>query len=233
MPTLTIMQPYFFPYIGYFQLMHAADEFVVYDRIEYSKGWINRNRILLNGQADYVSLPLKKDSDYLDIADRRLSDTWPSEQRKMLGRLEGSYRKAPHFQEVFPLLQRTFQYEHPGLFEFLLNALMEVRSYLDISTPMVISSSVEIDSTLRSEQRVMAICKARKADRYLNPIGGVTLYNKEEFARNGITLEFLKANEITYTQFDKPFVPSLSIIDVMMFNPPDRIRGFLSEFTLQ
>src|SRR4030042_5533275 len=95
---IAIMQPYFLPYIGYFQLMNAVDEFVIYDNIEFSKkGWINRNRILVNGKDSYITIPLKKDSDYLDVRDRYLAETWSSEKIKMLKRIIGSYRKAPRF----------------------------------------------------------------------------------------------------------------------------------------
>src|SRR5689334_1147970 len=102
------MQPYFFPYIGYFQLMNAVDEFVVYDNIEYTKkGWINRNRILEDGTDSYITIPLKKDSDYLDVRDRRLAESWPTEKRKMLNRIIQSYRKAPYFNSVYPMIEKT------------------------------------------------------------------------------------------------------------------------------
>ena len=82
---LAIMQPYFFPYIGYFQLIKSVDEFVIYDNIQYTKkGWINRNRILVNGTDYLISLPLKKDSDYLNVVDRQLAESWEKDRTKLL-----------------------------------------------------------------------------------------------------------------------------------------------------
>ena len=121
---IAIMQPYLFPYIGYFQLMNAVDEFIVYDNIQFTKkGWINRNRILVNGSDAYITLPLKKDSDYLDIKDRYLSDDWKAESKKMINRITESYRKAPFFESVFPLIEKSLLFEDKQLFNFIFNSL--------------------------------------------------------------------------------------------------------------
>ncbi len=226
---LVIMQPYFFPYIGYFQLMEAADEFVIYDNIQFSKkGWINRNRILVNGTDAYITLPLKKDSDFLDVKDRYLSDDWPQERKKMLNRLTESYRKAPFFNLVFPIIEEALLYENRNLFDFILHSLQVTRRYLGITTPLIVSSNITIDHGLKAEQKVMALCRARQADVYINPIGGVDLYSKPDFEQAGIELKFLKADNIHYPQFKNEFIPYLSIIDVMMFNSRDDIRQHLS-----
>lgn len=226
---LVIMQPYFFPYIGYFQLMEAADEFVIYDNIQFSKkGWINRNRILVNGTDAYITLPLKKDSDFLDVKDRYLADDWPQERKKMLNRIAESYRKAPFFNQVFPVIEEALLYENRNLFDFILHSLQVTRRYLCITTPLVVSSSINIDHALKAEQKVMALCRARQADVYINPIGGVDLYSKLDFEQAGIELKFLKADNIHYPQFKNEFIPYLSIIDVMMFNSRDDIRQHLS-----
>ncbi|MEK7954052.1 WbqC family protein [Luteolibacter soli] len=231
---LAIMQPYFFPYIGYFQLMHAVDEFIVYDNIQFTKkGWINRNRILVNGADSYIGIPLKKDSDYLNVVDRYLADVWPEEQKSLLNRLTGSYRKAPHFESVFPLIKEIIQSEERNLFGFLLSSLVKVKNHIGITTPLIVSSSLAIDHALRSEEKVMALCKARNAQVYMNPIGGVELYSKESFRGDGIELQFLKADNIQYPQFSNEFVPFLSIIDVLMFNSQERVRDFLNQYTLQ
>lgn len=229
------MQPYLFPYIGYFQLISAVDEFVVYDNIQFSKkGWINRNRILVNGIDAYITLPLKKDSDYLDIKDRYLSEEWPIERKKLLNRITESYRKAPQFTTVFPVIEKVILAEEKNLFQFILNSLNIINEYLGIKTPLVISSAISIDHHLKAAKKVMALCKARHADTYINPIGGVELYNKEEFKNEGINLQFLKANNITYPQLKNEFVPFLSIIDVMMFNTKEEVQQHLqSSYTLQ
>ena len=228
---LAIMQPYFFPYIGYFQMINAVDEFVVYDNIEYTKkGWINRNRILVDGKDAYISLPLRKDSDFLQVKDRCLAETWAVEKKKILNRVTESYRKAPQFAEVFPLIQTCLQYEDSNLFNFILHSIRQVNAFLGIPTQLVISSSVPIDHQLKSEEKVIAITKSRNASIYMNPIGGLELYSKDHFKESGIDLIFHKSRNITYPQFKNDFVPWLSIIDVMMFNSKDTVKNFLEAY---
>jgi hypothetical protein len=228
-----IMQPYFFPYIGYFQLMNAVDEFVVYDNIEFTKkGWINRNRILANGKDVFITLPIKKDSDYLDVRDRHLADSWNSERVKMLNRIKESYRKAPQFYSVYPVIETCILYDESNLFKYILNSLNIVKSYLKIDTPLIISSTLTIDDMLKAEKKVIAICKARNANTYVNAIGGMELYSKETFLEKSIELKFIKSKPLEYTQLGDAFVPWLSIIDVMMFNPQNRIVRILGEYEL-
>lgn len=228
---IAIMQPYFFPYIGYFQLIKAVDEFVVYDNIEYTKkGWINRNRILINGKDSYITLPLKKDSDHLDVRDRYLASSWPFEKDKMLNRIIESYRKAPRFDSVYPIIEKSILFEERNLFGFILNSLNLVREYLEIQTPLLVSSTIPVDHGLKAGKKVVAICKARKADTYLNPIGGTQLYSKADFKNEGLDLCFLKTADFIYKQSDNNFVPFLSIIDVMMFNPKEEIKEYLNSF---
>ncbi len=228
---IAIMQPYFFPYIGYFQLMNAVDEFVVYDNIKYVKeGWINRNRILVEGRSSYITLPLKHDSDYLDVRDRFLAESWLSGKNKMLKRVSASYRKSPYFVSAFPVIEECILFEERNLFTFVLHSLYKVKEYLSIKTPMLISSSVLINHELKAENKVIAICKTRNADLYLNPIGGIQLYSKDRFREQGLDLQFLKTNDFSYKQFYNDFIPFLSIIDVMMFNSKEEIRGYLESF---
>lgn len=230
---LGIMQPYFFPYIGYYQLLNYVDQYVIYDNIEFTrKGWINRNRILVNGKDELITLPLRKDSDFLHVRDRALSDTWPTEKGKMLNRIAEAYRKAPFFQEVFPLVERCLNYTDKNLFRFLYHSVLETSAFMGIHTPIVISSEVEIDHTLKSQSKVLGICWAMGATSYVNPIGGLELYDKDFFLANGVELRFLKAATINYQQFSGSFCPNLSIIDVLMFNSPDQVRVYLNNFSL-
>lgn len=232
--TVGIMQPYFFPYIGYFQLINTVDKFVVYDNIQYSKrGWINRNRILVNGKDEYVTIPLRKDSDFLNIDQRVLSDDFSAERLKLLRRIESAYHKAPFVSSVMPLVERSLRAPSTNLFDFLLFGLCEVLSYMGVHTDIVVSSSIPIDHSLKSQSKVLAICQELKCDRYVNPVGGKELYQKEVFAANGINLAFLKAELTPYTQFNGGFVPSLSIIDVMMFNPVESMPGILGQYSLE
>lgn len=230
---VAIMQPYFLPYIGYFQLINAVDEFVIYDNIEFTKkGWINRNRILVNGTDALISLPLKKDSDYLHVKERFLASTWEFERKKMLNRITESYRKAAFFRETFEVLEEFMMYEDRNLFNFILHSVKTIINHLNIKTELIISSTIPIDHQLKSDEKVMAICKQREADIYINPIGGLSLYNKKIFNGNKLELQFQKANNITYTQFNNEFVPWLSIIDIMMFNSPEEINIMLNQFEL-
>lgn len=231
---IAIMQPYFFPYIGYFQLMNAVDEFIIYDNIQFSKkGWINRNRILVNGSDSYITLPLKKDSDYLEVVQRYLADDWPNERRKLLNRITESYRKAPQFKTVYPIIEQIILAESTNLFQFIYNSLDILKTYLDINTRFVVSSTIAIDHHLKAEEKVLALCLAQNATTYINPIGGVELYDKQHFAKAGVNLHFLKADAIQYPQLGQTFIPFLSIIDVLMFNDLNTVKHYLNTaFTL-
>ena len=227
------MQPYFFPYIGYFQLIHAVEEFVVYDQIEYTKrGWINRNRILLNGNVVHITLPLKSDSDHLNINDRFLSASWNRDRRKLINRVTEAYRRAPQFDSVFPLVEKCLLFEETNLFAFLFNALKLTNEYLGISTKLRVSSTIGYEAELKGEAKIISLSKAVGAETYINPIGGRELYSKERFNFHGLDLKFLESRSIEYEQLQSHFVPSLSVIDVMMFNPTEEVRRFLDEFNL-
>lgn len=235
MKEIAIMQPYFLPYIGYFQLLNKVDEFVLYDNIEYTKkGWINRNRMLQNGKAEYFTLPLKKDSDFLNINQRFLAENSKLEIEKTLRKIKANYMKAPMFNSFFPIVEDIFLYNEKNLFSFILHSIQTMMEYIGISTPIIISSTLsEHVETLKSQEKVIQICKEMNADCYINPIGGVELYDKLTFQENGIELNFMQANNIHYPQFKNEFVPFLSILDVGMFNEKEEIQTLLNEYTLK
>lgn len=221
---LAIMQPYFFPYIGYFQLIAAVDMFIIYDNIKYTKkGWINRNRMLLNGKDVMFSLPLKKDSDFLDVVQRQLASDFDRE--KLLNQFKGAYGRAPYFEAVFPTVQNVLGYEDQNLFRYICNSIVGICAYLGITTTIGIASEMDIDHRLKAQQKVLALCEAAGTDTYVNAIGGLDLYSRSEFAGRGIDLKFIKSTLFDYPQFEHPFVPWLSIIDVLMFNPRDVVRS--------
>jgi hypothetical protein len=221
---VAIMQPYFLPYIGYWQLIAAVDVFVVYDNIKYTKkGWINRNRFLRNGVEDTFSLPLRKDSDFLDVNQRLLADSFGREN--LLNRFREAYRKAPEFSSVMPLLEEITRNPVANLFDYIFGSIHAVCEFLGIRTPLMVSSTIACDHSLKSAERVQAICKALGADTYVNPIGGMELYSKEDFASHGIDLKFLKALPFEYEQSGNAFVPWLSILDVLVFNSKERTRS--------
>jgi len=230
---LAIMQPYFMPYIGYFQLINSVDKFVIYDNIQYTKkGWINRNRILVNGNDQLITLPIKKDSDYLNVVERELSESWGKDKNKMLNVIKSSYIKSPYFQETFELISKCLNNPEVNLFKFIYDSIVLINDYLEIKTPIVISSTIKVDHTLKSQDKVLSLCKEQNADVYINSIGGVELYNKEIFKQNNIELNFIKSNPLQYKQFNSEFISWLSIIDVMMFNSKEQIKEYLNSYTL-
>lgn len=223
---LSIMQPYFLPYVGYFQLLAATDEFVVYDDVKYTKkGWINRNRMLIAEKERTFSLPLAKGSDQLLICQRRLADDFCPD--KLLNQFHGAYGKAPYYDRVFPLLERILRFDKRNLFEFILNSICMIRDYIDIRTPITVSSGIPIEPGLKGQDRVIEICQARGADEYINPIGGQKLYAKEDFALHGISLSFIQSRRLEYDQGQNEFVPWLSIIDVLMHNSPEQANHYV------
>lgn len=227
------MQPYFFPYIGYFQLFKESDEFVLYDKIKYTKkGWINRNRILTNNGIEYITLPLKKDSDYLTVCERELSQTWDNDRIKMVNRLTNHYRKSPFFKEHFDIINQCINQNERNLFDFIHGSIKIINNYLELKTPIVVYSDLGIDESYKNKEKVIEICKTLGADKYINPIGGVGLYSKEDFLTHGIELNFLKVNGVTYYQGQDTFSGSLSIIDVLMFNSKEEIKNFLKKYIL-
>lgn len=220
---LAIMQPYFLPYIGYFQLIGAADTFVIYDNIKYTKkGWVNRNRMLRNGEDVTFSLPLAKGSDSLDIVERELAADFDRE--KLLSQFKGAYGKAPQFDAVFPLLASIVRNEERNLFGYIYHSIVELCAHLGLATEIRISSEIAIDHDLKSQDKVLALCNALGADEYINPIGGLDLYRREDFAARNVALQFIKAKPFDYPQFGGPTVPWLSILDVLMFNPLDVVQ---------
>ncbi|WP_085900799.1 WbqC family protein [Kiloniella majae] len=214
---VAIMQPYFFPYIGYFQLIHSVDLFILYDNIKYTKkGWINRNRLLRDHSDFQISLPLTKQSDFCEIRDRSIA---PSFNRiKFLNQIKEAYRKAPYFKPAYSMVSDIIENDEQNLFKFLHSSICKVSDELNLDTKILISSEIDIDHNLKGQDKIFSICKAVQATEYVNAIGGQELYSKEDFSRMGIDLSFVLSKPISYAQFSNTFIPWLSIIDVLMFN---------------
>jgi hypothetical protein len=230
--TIAIMQPYIFPYIGYFQLINAVDKFVIYDDVNFiNKGWINRNRILVSGQAHLFTVPLKDASQNKLIFEVELStgDPW---RKKLLKTIQQSYQKAPNYPTVFPLIEGIVNFETSSVTELIIYGLREICAYMGIQTEIVPSSRIFNNTILKGQDRILDICKQEKARRYINPIGGMELYEKEKFEKEGVQLNFIQSMASPYSQFKNAFVPWLSIIDILMFNDRDFINKLLKEFEL-
>lgn len=231
---LGIMQPYFFPYIGYWQLMNAVDKYILYDNIQYTKNsWIRRNRILVNGKDFLFTLPIKKESDYLDIKDRHICENSKKEKQKILNIIKNTYKNAPYFNDTFVIIENILKNSDDNLFNYIYYSIMLIKEYLEIPTEIIISSNVDINHELKSQDKVIALCNKMKATEYYNAIGGMELYSYDVFKKNGIVLSFLRTkDDILYKQFNNEFVPNLSIIDVMMFNSKDEIKDMLKQYEL-
>ena len=228
---LGIMQPYFMPYIGYFQLLNAVDKYVLYDDAQYTKkGWMNRNRILQNGKDILITIAVEKDSDYLDIRERFVAASF--DKKKLLNQIRESYRKAPHFVAAMPLIEEIVNFEDNNLFTYIYNSITRICKYLEINTEIVVSSTLNIEHSLKGVDRVLAICNKMEAKDYYNAIGGKELYFPTDFEKENINLCFISSNPIVYKQFSNEFIPSLSIIDVIMFNSVDEIKVMLNNYTL-
>jgi len=229
-----IMQPYFFPYIGYFQLINFVDAFVIYDEIEYTKqSWINRNRFLLNNQPHFFTIGLKKDSDFSTISERSLSKQYLTKDRKkIIAQIQNTYQKAPFFEEVFPLIQDCFDFDSDNLFNYILYSLHRICGYLDIQTQLIVSSDLDVDADLKKQKKVIAITKELRGTRYINPIGGLDLYHPNDFLREDLQLYFLNTKEVIYPQFQEPFHSYLSMIDVLFFNGKTVVKDYLTQFSL-
>jgi len=219
------MQPYFFPYIGYFQLINAVNCFVVYDDVSYIKqGWINRNKILINNKEHRITLKVLKASSFKCINQIKVE----CNRNKLLKTIEQAYKKAPYFGVVCSIIKEILLNDESNLAKFIEYSLYSIICYLDINTKIVISSSLNKNNKLKSEEKVIDICTTLGADCYINSYNGQHLYSRCNFAEKGIELKFIKSiPAIYYKQFNNEFVAGLSIIDVMMFNSKEQISELL------
>ena len=227
-----IMQPYFMPYIGYFQLMKAVDKYVIYNDVNYiNRGWVARNNILINEKKQLFTIKLQGASQNKHFTEIQILDDF----RKLTKTLEMNYSKAPFFQPTMELMNKIFSFPEKRLDLFIKNSFEQILSYLDIDTELILSSDIKKDNSLKGQDKILDICKILQADTYYNAIGGKELYDKKEFANNGISLCFLRTNEnIQYQQFpNMDFVPNLSIIDVLMFNSVEVVNKMLNDYVLE
>jgi len=226
---IAIMQPYFMPYLGYFQVMAAVDIYVVYDDVQYIKGgWVSRNNILMDGEKKLFSIRLQGASPNKTFREIEVSDDF----RKFLTMLRLNYHKAPYFPEVMPMMERICLYPDNNLVRFFVNSYHEILTFLGIDTKLVLSSELNKNCSLHGQDKVLDICRVLDATEYLNAIGGQELYDRDTFAEKGVRLGFVKTDELEYLQFGGQFVPDLSIIDVLMFNGKDGTLKLLNEYSV-
>ena len=230
---IAVMQPYFLPYVGYFQLINSVDKFISFDDVKYKKqGWTNRNNILCKGTSKRFTLPVKNASQNILISktETAIDDEW---REKFLKTLKQCYVNAPYYSTVYNLMELIVFFRNNNLSAFIRNSLQKVTNYLSINTEIVGSSNVYDNQDFKGQERIIDICKQEKADEYINLPGGKDLYDKKRFMQEGIKLSFLQTDDIQYKQFNDTFVPSLSIIDVIMFNDVETSKNFLKCYTLE
>ena len=229
---IAVMQPYIFPYIGYFQLINAVDKFVIFDDVNYkNKGWINRNNILLNGNPYRFTIPVSKGSQNKFINEIEISSDIKWEE-KFFRTLTASYKKAPFFEETISIIKKVIKSDIRSLSNLLRFSILETIDYLSIETEIVESASIYNNCKLKGQERIIDICIEENAQSYINLSGGVNIYDEKKFKSHGIELYFLKTNEVNYIQFSDEFIPNLSIIDIMMFNDKETIKSFLKSYSL-
>jgi len=230
---IAIMQPYAFPYIGYFQMINAVEKFVFYDDVNYIKGgWVNRNQILNNNEKQYFTIPLVKASPNKLISEIEINID-SKEYLKLKQKIQLTYSKSPYFDKVSPLIEDILNKKYNRISEFAIKSTIEICNYLGIKTHFFVSS-IDFAKTkgLDRAERLIEICRKENCNTYINAIGGQELYTKDYFSQHGIDLKFIKTNEIIYNQFKNDFIPWLSIIDVMMFNSVEEIQIMLDNFEL-
>lgn len=222
-----IMQPYFLPYIGYWQLMNAVDKYVILDDVNYIKrGWINRNRILLNGKDHLFTLPLLKADAFRHINENTLAPV----PRSLRQTIDLAYRRAPHYAEVVPLVDELLGNGERNLAKFVGHSIRRVADYLDIRPEFCYASEIDHDPKLKAQDMILDIVKRLGGDVYYNAIGGQGLYDRARFAAEGVTLGFVRPTLCPYAQFGDEFVPGLSVLDVMMFCDRPQLREQLESF---
>jgi hypothetical protein len=231
---IAVMQPYIFPYIGYFQMINAVDKFVFYDNVNFIKqGWINRNKILVSGKDFLFTVPLEKATSFALINETKINQKfYPNWKAKFLQTLTQSYKKAPYFEDVYKLVSDTLDSQHIFISDLAIESIRMIAKYLKMSTEFIVSSDTYNNVDMERQERLFDICRKEGADHYINAVGGQDLYDKNDFQKEGIKLDFIKSLPISYKQLNHEFVPWLSIIDVLMFNEISEVQEILTKYQL-
>ena len=227
-----LMQPYFFPYIGYFSLMAAVDVFIAYDNVQYTRpGWINRNRILRDGAPEWWTAVVADAPHTLDINQRHYRD-WSVQRRKLLDLLAQRYRRAPERDSGFALIEEALSSDEDNVARCNTQVLTVLARALGLGCRIAYASGIAGAVGARGVDRVLGFCAATGATTYVNSPGGMALYRDADFRAQGIALRFVKPEPDDYPQAGQPFVPWLSIVDALMFLPVDQVARRVRQFRL-
>lgn len=234
--TLAIMQPYFFPYLGYFQLVNAVETFVFYDDVNFIvKGWINRNQILHKDQAFKFTIPIVKASQNRLINELEIHE-FKKWRNDFLRLIEVNYRKAPNFKNTFEWLNIFLEKDCELISDLAARSIKAIMDLLDIPKKYMMSTDLNYQHGLiknGGQEKILKICEMLNGDHYINPRNGSSLYDYETFSEANVNLSFIQMGSISYKQFSNSnFVPNLSILDVLMFNELDQVKSFLNNYSL-
>lgn len=219
---LGVMQPYFFPYIGYLQLMSSVDEWVFFDDIQFvNKGWVNRNRILhpnADKEWQYFTIPLRGRGRFDKI--NQISILESSWKKQLLGKLSFYKRWAPFYKETTDVVGHCIDSESLNLGSFVVSTLLKLSQVFDINVKSYVQSEMDwtFDTIEHSGQWALRIAETLSAKEYVNPVGGASIFDVTEFRDSGIKLTFFEPKITEYDQGGRKFVPGLSVIDVLMWN---------------
>ena len=230
---LSIMQPYIFPYLGYFHLIESSEKIIFYDDVNYiKKGWINKNRILMNGAEFQFTIPVEKVSQnklILEIVPA-VDDVF---KNKFFAQLDSCYKKAPNYLPVKNLIENVFSLEYNSISEMAIASITSVYTYIGKDLSWAKSSEISPSTKgIEKADRLIQICKEQGYDSYINAMGGMELYSKSYFKKQDIELSFVEPQLKEYPQFKNNFVPWLSIIDVLMFNSPEEVIVLLGSYAI-
>lgn len=248
---VAIMQPYFFPYLGYFQAMHAVDKYILHDQLNYIKeGFIHRNRYLTTGgDVKFFNVAVQKKSSNALIADIRVADHvgW---RGKIKEQFKQNYRRAPFFEDVFPLVEKVVDADTDLLAEINAKSIAMVKGYLGLSCDLVPNAEnyLDIEDNLRAiyvkgvegravvekkTMRVLMVCQRENADIFVNATGGRDLYRPDQFRAYGVDLYFVQSDLIKYPQYGmKYFQPNLSILDALFNCSPEHVVDMVGRYQL-
>jgi len=231
---IAVMQPYLFPYLGYFQLIHSVDTFILLDDVAYvNRGWINRNRILVSGNPHTFTLPLSGASQNRRICDLTVAATYHRWRGKFLTTLRYAYSRAPFSELGIQSVEKALATESLPLVPLLANTIHFLMMLFNTNRKVLLSSEVPHSNELTGQDRILGICRALDAETYVNLPGGKELYSRKTFAASGVELCFLSSSLVQYPQWGgNTFEPNLSIIDHMMFCSPSDLSEQMGQYTL-
>lgn len=227
---LAVMQPYLFPYIGYYQLAYCSDLFIFYDDVNYiKKGYINRNNIATKNGVFLFSLPIKHASQNKLINELYFTE----ETKKILLTIEMSYSKSKYFHDIYPLIESIFNNKKRNVSNITSLSIIKVFEYLSLDFNYNFSSSIDYDRKNSAQEKIYDLCKINNSKQYINAVGGIDLYDKEEFQKRNIELGFIKPSITNYPQINSStFIGNLSMIDILMNCSKDEIINQLNNFKI-